>query len=382
MRFRDWPVRWTRASCSFAVAVAAAVGAAPPVLATGMPDVGSTHRFFVSGHSLTDDPFAEEVAQIVASLGQRADWNQQIVIGSPISWRSYGDGSRAWGGYRLGKNRDHREGLNVAEEFVRAGRTEPYDTLILAEGHNTVAVIFWHDTVRYVRHFHERLIAGNPSGRTYVFESWESIRDKSDPAPWIALERAARPIWSCVARRVNASLAREGRADRVGSIPTGYALAQVIEAVAAGKVEGLSAGSPRAAVDLFLSDDVHLTPLGRYYVALVTAGAITGRPLDGAWRPRSVSVPQAAALQRVAGEVLAGYTRLDEGTDFADCRKRLTGGFCAAWNAYVPSKWVGPVPDCARYFARTTMRLEGFETPNPFVLPDRAEDAAYWFRSP
>lgn len=371
---------------STAAGVLAALLACTAVAAVAgpRPDPGPLHRVLISGHSLTDDPFGEQVAAIVQSLGQRIDWEQQIVIGSPVSWRTRGDGSTpdGWGGYALGKNRDGRTGLDLLAELARAGRTEPYDTLVLAEGHNTVAVILWHDTVRHVRHFHERLVEQNPAARSFLFEPWEAIRDKADPGPWIALERDARRVWACAAGRINASLAQEGRADRVASIPAGAALAGLIEAALAGRIPGFARPEPRAVVDLFVQDDVHLTPLGLHFVALLTAGAITGLPLGDAWRPRGIAAGAAAALRQAAGEALAAAAPVAEATDFAACRALLTGSFCAAWNAYVPGEWVTRQEGCARYFGRTGMAPGDFETPNPFVAPDPATDAGYWFPPP
>ena len=51
--------------------------------------------------------------------------------------------------------------------------------------------MIWHDTVRYLRHFHERFIAANPRGTTWFYESWLYVSDKDDPRRWIAFEREA-----------------------------------------------------------------------------------------------------------------------------------------------------------------------------------------------
>ena len=84
--------------------------------------------------------------------------------------------------------------------------------------------LIWNDTVRYLRHFHDRLIDGNPEATTYLYHSWISLDDKDDPARWIAYEREAYWAWQCVATRINQSLAAEGRTDRVLPLPAAASL--------------------------------------------------------------------------------------------------------------------------------------------------------------
>lgn len=345
---------------------------------------GSTvsKRFFLSGHSLTDDPLAEYIAAIGKSGGTDITWNQQIVIGSPIRYRTRGDNNKPglWNGYSLGKNKNGITGLDILKEFgQRSGHL--YDTLIVAEGHKSVSGLIWNDTVRYLRHFHERMIEHNPATRTFLFESWESIRDKSKPEPWVALERDGSKLWSCVAGRINASLKLEGRADRIETIPVGAGLAELIEAISKGAMPSLVTASGKSGIDEILSDDVHLANAGRYYVALLTYVIITDKPVEGVWRPRAVSELTALALQKFAWgfhqERKKSFTQLD----MADCRRLLTTGFCDAWNAYVPDQWASPQPGCKAYFSRETMALDRSHAPNPFAF-DPAADGAYWFPPP
>jgi hypothetical protein len=368
------------ARCALAATVAGLVAAAAPAAAQ--------HRIFVSGHSLTDDPFGSWVARIATSIGAQSDWNQQIVIGSPISWRTRGDENRPepWNGYTMGKNAQGRENSDVLAEFGRAAESRPYDVLILAEGHNTVAAVMWNDTTRHARHYHDRFIEQNPEGQSIFFEPWESVRDRADAAPWIALERQASEVWSCVVARVNDGLERAGRPDRMLTLPAGLALASLVEAMIAGDVEGLEAANASEAFDLLLIDDVHLKPLGTYFMALLAAGAATGLPLDGAWAPPQISEPQAAALKGFAATFLEGRLAPPERDDFAGCRAIFTSGFCDAWNAYVPDgQWMTPQPGCAPFFERARFDEgdERFHMPNPFALPaDAAAEAEFWLPAP
>ncbi|HFC30721.1 MAG TPA: hypothetical protein ENJ44_06745, partial [Oceanospirillales bacterium] len=57
---------------------------------------------FISGHSLMDNPLAEDIATMAQAHGVNYNWNQQIGIGSPIRVRTSGNASppNNWQGYR------------------------------------------------------------------------------------------------------------------------------------------------------------------------------------------------------------------------------------------------------------------------------------------
>lgn len=374
---RAW---WLRSAILAAVLAAVAAGGLLPGAATShAAEPAKRLNFFHSSHSETDDPFADHLAAVLRGRGYGVDWNQQIIIGSPISWRIFADKPRtAFAGYRMGKNRNGAQGLDVVGELARAGH---YDVLLLAEGHNTVAVLRWHETHRMIRQFHDRHVDGNPKGTTYLIEPWESIKDKSEPEPWVALEGEATKLWGCVVDRVNLGLAHEGRKDRVVALPLAASLAHLVGRAAVGSVPGLSASSRKATMDLLFQDDVHLAPLGRYYIVLVTFAALTGEPAVGAWRPAQVTAAQAEALQRVADEFLAQRKASYTQPNLAACRRLMADSFCARWNAYVPSKWVSRSNDCAEFFSSQSHATERFQSRTPFHF-DPATEKGYWLPRP
>jgi hypothetical protein len=336
-------------------------------------------NFFLSSHSETDDPFGDYLAAVLKSKGYLANWNQQIIIGSPIEWRIFADKDRStFAGYRQGKNRDGATGLDVVKEL---GQPDRYDVLLIAEGHNTVAVLRWHETERTVRSFHDRLVAGNPKGTTYLIEPWESFKEKSKPEPWMALERDATKIWGCVVERVNLGLAHEGREDRVASLPIAAALVHLVDRAALGTVPGLTRGSQDATMDALFKDDVHPTHLGLYYVALATFVGTTGQSAVGAWHPPAVSLEEAEALQKIVDEFFEQRKTSYEQPDLAGCRRLMADSFCERWNAYVPNKWVGPSHDCVQFFDRESYVTELFDKANPLYF-DPAKEEGYWLPAP
>ncbi|MFZ2651071.1 MAG: hypothetical protein WA210_13295 [Burkholderiaceae bacterium] len=349
-------------------------------------------RVFISGHSLTDNPLPDDLAAIAQSLGTPVRWNQQNVVGSQIKVRTRGDNPavQGWPGYRSGKNREG-QGMDVVRE-LREPQTlggERYDTLIIAENHVIIWSLTQADTVRHLRHFHDRFIEGNSQGQTYFYEAWLGIDNKSDPRDWIAYERAASPIWQCIATRINHSLAAEGRADRIASLPAGAALAELVERATQGPgVPGVSASSVRETVDRIVNDDVHLTRLGVYYMALVTYAAVFNRSPQGAWAPDGVTSTQAKSLQEVAWAYVAAYSSQNTPLGLGQCRALMCDSFCNTYNTYRRSphfnqeiwRWWSNVKrlresaGCRWLFSRESQE-------NPFYFsPD--SDASYWYPAP
>ena len=327
-------------------------------------------NLFFSGHSLTDNPLPEYVAAIAKSQGAEIHWNQQNIPGSPIRVRSLGSGG--WVGYSSGKNA-HGQGLNVIDELRRPrtlGNSQRYDTLIIAERHDLIGPLQWEDSVRLLRHFHERLIDGNPEGTTYFYESWAGVADKNKPAEWIAYERAASPMWQCIGTRINTSLAAERRSDRIQPLPAGAALASLVErATQKPGLTGITASSDRQTLNNIFSDDVHLTPLSTYYIALVTFATVYQRSPEGAWAPPEVKPEQAKLLQSLAWEQVRSKP---SPWPLEKCRAVITESFCSTfWRFFGKPQ---EAPNCAAHFAKR-------DSSNPFHY-DAATDASYWLPAP
>ena len=341
-----------------------------------LPDLTSRRtsaNVFVSGHSLTDNPLPDDMEAIARSLGTSMSWNQQNVIGSPLRIRTRGDGSSGWSGYSRGKNRSGSD-MNVLNE-LRNPQTlggARYDTLVITERHDLLSSLFYEDTVRFLRHYHERFIEGNPQGLSYFYEPWLGIPDKANPARWITYERAALPIWECVVTRINHSLEAEGRGDRITTLPAAVALTELVEQAIAGNVEGVSGGSTRQVVDRLFHDDVHLTKLGVYYMALVSYAAVYRQSPVGASAPAEVTATQAASLQRVAWEYVARYYAEPVAPTLNECQELMRESGCRAYWTF--REQTGNIGACVGSFGKQ-------ERENPFWF-DAANDVSFWFAAP
>jgi hypothetical protein len=294
---------------------------------------------FVSGHSLVDRPYPDFIASLLASLGQRYEWNRQYMVGSSIHQRIHGDYPPANGfaGYRQGDNREG-SGMDVVAELraprtVSAGR---YDLLLITEQNGCLAGVFWNETIACLRDYHDRFIAGNPQGVTYFHESWLSVSDLADPRRWIRYERGAAQVWRAIVAHVNLSLAQEGRPDRVLSLPMASALAALVgEATGAAGVAGVTRHSVPQTMRALFTDDVHLTELGAYFCALVTVSAWLRRELPECWRPQAVADEAAQSLRRFANRFVAQFYDTWREPDLDELEPQIRRSFNAEYWPYV-----------------------------------------------
>ncbi len=327
----------------------------------------------ISGHSLTGKGIFAAMEAVAQSKGTPLAWNQQIINGSPIRVRTRGSNASDPGfpGYRTGENRNGSN-MDVAAELLYpqtlGGRR--YDSLLLTERHDIVNTLMWEDTVRYTRHFQDRLIAGNGAGRGYFYHSWLGINNKYDPMPWVNYERVAAKAWQCAAARINTSLAAVGRGDRMTYVPAGLALADLVERALGGGVPGVSIGNAGQIVDRLFSDNVHPSALGEYYMALVTYASVYRRSPVGAWAPGGVSAEQASALQNIAWQSVSNHYNNVAELNMPQCQALMRDQVCMAYANYIGNGDVGS--RCIGLFSEQSQR-------NPFYY-DAGSDGGYWLR--
>lgn len=326
-------------------------------------------RVFLSGHSLTDNPLPEYVLAIAQSLAAKDfDFNQQIGIGSPIRVRTLGNSwnNLDWPGYKKGKNRAGVD-MDVIAELKSPktlGPGERYDTLVITERHDILDTIRWEDTAGLLRHYHDRLIDGNPDGHTLFYHSWLDI-DKAAPQAWIKHEKQALFAWECVASKINLKLESEGRKDRLSTLPVGAALALLVERALADEVSGI-AGSTAQKMGAIFNDNVHLTPVGVYYAALVTYAAVFRSSPVGAAVPQGVNPQPAADLQQIAWDFVRDYyTTPGVGQHtMEECRSFISDSVCESF--WTLKGDPGKIPNCKTHF----LDANANNGSNPFKWPD------------
>jgi hypothetical protein len=355
-------------------AVPVPVQPSPPLPAPTSGSPLTSARVLISGHSLTDNPLADFMAQIAQSMGTSMLWNQQIAGGSTIRYRTRGENSsdNSFPGYANGKNRNGF-GLNMVTELANPQTLggERYDTLLLTERYDLGTVLLSDDTVRYARHYHERLIAGNARANSFLYHPWLEV-DKDAPGNWINYEREAAPAWQCVAERINVSLAASNRNDRMTYLPAGLALADLVEQATSSNVPGVSSGSVRQTLDQLFYDNVHLTGRGSYYIALVSYASIYRRSPVGAWAPADINADQARLLQEIAWQSVRKYYDNASTPSMGQCQAKMRETYCQAFANFRGG--TGMLENCKAQFTQQSQD-------NPFYF-NAATDADYWFPAP
>lgn len=272
-------MRLTRAWMLAATLIAMNAAAAPQSL-------------FFSGHSLLEEPLPAEVARTAQSLGLGS---VRVQVHTPL-------------------------GSSIKDRLATGAQAVPpaaVDALVVTEQHTLVGNLVWNDSVGQLRRLQSAFVGANPRGRTWLYASWLNLDDAREPQRWVAYERAASPVWQCLAAAVPG----------VDFIPAAAVLAGLVERVVRGEVAGL------ALRDLF-HDDVHLTPLGAHFMSLVVFAAVFDRSPEGAVPPAGMDASLARALQRLAFDGLrAERARLGAPTA-TDCRGRARG-FVGPYAAYV-----------------------------------------------
>jgi hypothetical protein len=302
-------------STVFSIAVGAAMFRSGSVEITSPSPVsqeaflpGEKGHLLISGHSLTDEPFPEYFSGIASDSGIAVLSKAQNASGSSI--------------------RDRMSG-----KFPRPG-IKPYDLLVITEQHRLLDSLVWQDTVGSLYAFHSDFVAANPAAVTYFYSPWISLSDRTDPAEWISYERQALPVWRCVVRRANDRIAAMGRQDRIRFIPASLALAELVDRLISDPIfSGFEAMGGTERIDAIFADDVHLTPLGAYYVAAVSFAAVYGREMGGLSLPEALDQQRAFALRSFAEEFVKNHSAQASG-DARNCDRPVTLAFASRYAGY------------------------------------------------
>lgn len=312
--------------------MAEGVGAGAPSTAWAKHD---RIRAFYSGHSLSDG-VPEVVAQIARSLGHHLDFEVQVLGYSLLRQRTKGEvpGSTDWPGYRSGHNR-RGAGLDVAAELrkpQRLGAEDKYDALVVTERHDLPSIARTERTAFYLSEMAKHLLAGNPDAEVLFYHAWLHI-DPDAPLPWIDYERAVSKMWECLASRANLDLPRRGNAPRIRVLPGGSALVELVAELWEGKVPGVTAAAPGDRVRLVFSDTVHMSEIGRYYMALVHYAVLFGRSPEGALAQTAIRPETSRYMQALAWRYAVSYGKYADAAasrDMAECRRIMQEEVCPA----------------------------------------------------
>ncbi len=174
-----------------------------------------------------------------------------------------------------------------------------YDAVVLTEMVELKDAIRWHDSAAHLARWAARAqagrtAAGKPAARVYLYETWHRL---DDPAGWQARIEADRPaLWD--AKLVAPAMATEGTGI-IRVIPAGQVLSAAATLAEAGGIPGIIARGD------FFSDDIHLSPLGAWAVAMTHYAVLYHRAPPTDDRPLALADGTPFAPPPGVGEVLS-----------------------------------------------------------------------------
>lgn len=267
------------------------------------------YNAFYVGHSLSD-----QIPDMVESIANDVfvtnfDWTYQGIPGAPLRWqwdrkteRDYSTIDPHYYGFY-----DEAEGLPTGE----------FDLLVLTEAVPRYGDLI-NETYEYADSLARYALQFNPDTKIYLYEDWHCIKSGTptgcdydiDANPWRQRLDDDLPMWESVVDTLNSRLSPT---NQVCMIPAGQALAQLYDSIAVGAVPGITS------IDDLFSDDIHLTNVGKYFVACVHFSTIFGISPVGAtnqtqvwWGGDFEDIPtkqQAKVFQEIAWKVSVEYER-------------------------------------------------------------------------
>ena len=216
-------------------------------------------RTFYIGHSLSD-----QIPDMVQSLSDdhstvNFSWVYQSIPGAPLRWQWDRKDANDYT-----PNPPHYYGFYDAAGGLPIG---DFDVLVLTESVPRYPLII-DETYEYADSFYRYAVLHNPDLRVYLYEDWHCLLSGTptgcsydvESNPWRQRLEDDLPMWDSVVDTLNA---RFNPATPVCLIPVGQGLAALYDSIQVDAIPDVN-----VIEDLF-SDDIHMTDIGKYYVACI-----------------------------------------------------------------------------------------------------------------
>ena len=269
---------------------------------------GQHPRAFYIGHSLSD-----QIPDMVQSLSNDHDavafsWVYQGIPGAPLGWQWQRKNAMDYNPIP-----PNYYGFYDATNGLAAGG---FDVLVLTESVPRYPQIIG-DTYAYADSFYRFATLYNPKIRVYLYEDWHCLLSGTptqcsydiNSNPWRQRLTDDLPMWESVIDTLNARFKPEVP---VCLIPGGQGLAMLYDSIQAGAVPGISS------MNQLFSDDIHLSDVGKYFIACIHFATIHGTSPEGLTNQLQVwwggdftppSLALAAKFQQIAWKVAVSYPR-------------------------------------------------------------------------
>ena len=284
-------------------AVPTAIPTSVPTAVPTESPAGSTPtscNVFFSGHSLVNLDMPRFVNDVALAENHDHEYQEHMVLGSPMKWRM-GDG------LFTGQDREGEQmSFNMYDEIADAQTLtgdKKYNVLVVTEAVPVYGHIQWSSSLKNAGAFYDLLFASASGRDAYLYEVWPGV-PSGDFTAWRGAVEAEKQYWEAIASVANLNPTR--RAHPMKMLRGAQALAALVLAVQEGRMPGVS--SP---LDVFAAgDDIHLSNMGNYYMALFQYSTIYNVSPVGAIREftnkwggqysNMPSAPTALALQELA----------------------------------------------------------------------------------
>lgn len=218
-------------------------------------------KAFYIGHSLSD-----QIPDMVKSLSDyhpsvSFDWVYQSIPGAPLRWQWQRKENNDYG-----PNYPYFAGFYDEDYGLPAGN---FNVLVLTES----VPRHWapwgiEETYQYADSFFVYADQFNPGTRVFLYEDWHCLQSGTptgcdydiDTNPWRQRLTDDLPMWESVIDTLNA---RFNPVNQVCLIPAAQGLARLYDSIQAGVVPDLNS------IEDIFSDDIHLTDIGKYFVACI-----------------------------------------------------------------------------------------------------------------
>ena len=258
--------------------------------ATPLPAPSGPMKTYHLGHSLVG-------RDMPAMLAQLADHSYHSQLGWGASLSDHWNGTVA--GFA-------EENAHPAHRPVRAAlESGDYGAVIFTEMVELRDAIRYHDSAARLADWARLARKARPDVRLYLYETWHRL---DDPAGWLERIDADLPaLWE--AQLLRPAMAKKGTGV-LHVIPGGQVMAAVVRAAEAGKLPGI------ANRQAFFTDDIHLSDLGHWLIAMTHYAVLYHRAPTGlaAQLTRADGAPAtapsakaAAAMQELVWQVVTGY---------------------------------------------------------------------------
>lgn len=299
-------------------------------------DAVASAKVLFFGHSLLGHSMPQMIGSFARAREKSYAMNGQVGWGTALLSHWRWEGSLDAGFVPPGFAMELPNSLLFKEDGKTALRSGSYDVLVMTDNAGTPGGtpgnwdtrcepenLFGGCAIETVTNFVRLARQHNNAVRPFLYTNWQEFKDERATVDgWAADIDGHVGWWENVAERAEAQLASEGvSGPPIRIIPVGPVLARIVREARDGKLAALGIADHAA----FFSDNIHLTDLGFYVVALAHYTAIyrdtpVGLPgvvdivtdenkAERVTNGFTVDAKLASHLQQVVWEVLEGYPR-------------------------------------------------------------------------